>query len=61
MTQVLRVTEPITVTVQQACALSGLSRTTIYRLISDKSLVVLKVRGRTLVTYASLRGILSCR
>lgn len=51
-------TDPITVTIQQACALSGLSRTTIYRLIADGSLAPLKVRGRTLITYASLSRIL---
>jgi excisionase family DNA binding protein len=50
--------DPITVTIQQACELSGLSRTTIYRLIWDERLATLKVRGRTLITYASLSRIL---
>jgi excisionase family DNA binding protein len=53
--------QPITVTIQEACALSGLSRTTIYRLIGDGSLCALKVRGRTLIPYNSLQRCLTCR
>jgi excisionase family DNA binding protein len=51
--------DPITVTIQQACALSGLSHTTIYKLINAGKLRSVKIGRRTLVTYASLRGLLA--
>jgi excisionase family DNA binding protein len=49
---------PITVTIQQAQALSGLSHTTIYKLIGLGRLKAVKIGRRTLVTYASLRDLL---
>jgi excisionase family DNA binding protein len=50
--------DPIAVTIQQACALSGLSHVTIYRLINAGKLHSVKIGRRRLVTYASLRGLL---
>lgn len=51
-------TSPITVTVQKAVELSGLSTPTIYRRISDNSLEAVRVGGRTLIKYRSLRRML---
>jgi excisionase family DNA binding protein len=50
--------EPITVTVQEAIRLSGLSNTTIYKLIGEKKLEIIKVGARTLVTFQSLKALL---
>jgi excisionase family DNA binding protein len=49
---------PLTVTIQQACALTGLSHVTIYKLIKLGKLRSIKIGRRTLVTYASLLGLL---
>lgn len=51
-------TEPITVTIQQACALSGLGKSTIWEMVSNGQLRSVKVAGRRLIGYASLRALL---
>ena len=53
------VLEPITVTVKDACRVSGLGPTTVWRLISEEKLQTVKIGGRTLVTVASLKALLS--
>jgi excisionase family DNA binding protein len=50
--------DPITVGVGEACRLSGLGKTTVFKLISDGALRTVKVRGRTLVRYESLKNLL---
>jgi hypothetical protein len=45
--------DPITITVPQACRLSGYGPTTVWRLIKERRLKVVRVPGvdRTLVDY----------
>jgi excisionase family DNA binding protein len=50
--------DPLTVTVQEARRLSGLGKTTVFKLIGEGRLRVVKVRGRTLVRYDSLKNLL---
>ncbi|MDJ0391360.1 helix-turn-helix domain-containing protein [Roseomonas sp. E05] len=50
--------EPITYTVNDAAAVSGLSRATLYRLAADGRLRLVKVGSRTLVDATSLRALL---
>lgn len=50
--------DPLTVTVQEARRLSGLGLTTVYKLIGEGQLRTVKVRGRTLVRYESLKSLL---
>lgn len=50
--------QPISFTINSACAVSGLSRTKIYRLISDRRLRAVKVDGRTLILAESLHALL---
>jgi excisionase family DNA binding protein len=49
--------DPISVTVRQACAVTGLSHVTIYKLIGEGKLHSVKIGRRRLITYASLRGL----
>ena len=49
---------PLTVSIQQAQEIVGLSRTTIYSLINAKRLTAVKVNRRTLVTMDSLRALI---
>lgn len=49
---------PLTVSIQQAQEIVGLSRTTIYALINAKRLTAVKVNRRTLVTMDSLRALI---
>jgi excisionase family DNA binding protein len=51
-------TDPITVTIAEARRLSGLSNTTVYKLIGEGRLAVVKVGTRTLVTFDSLQRLL---
>lgn len=53
--------DPITITVPQACRLSGYGPTTVWRLIKERRLKVIRIPGvdRTLVDYDSLRQLLS--
>lgn len=50
---------PITVTISTARKLSGLGATTIWRLIKDHKLEVVRVGRRTLVTFRSLEALLT--
>jgi excisionase family DNA binding protein len=51
--------DPITVTIAEARRLSGLSNTTVYKLIGEGRLRTVKVGTRTLVVYATLRTLLT--
>jgi hypothetical protein len=53
--------DPITVTVKRACELSGLGLTTLWSLIKSGRLKTRRVEGidRTLVTYSSLKELLT--
>jgi hypothetical protein len=50
---------PLTITIQTAKALSGLGFTTLWRLIKEKRLRVVKVDGRTLVVFRSFEELLT--
>jgi excisionase family DNA binding protein len=50
--------EPIAVSVSEACKLSGLGRTSLYRLIKSRQIAVTKIGARTLVQVPSLRRLL---
>lgn len=50
--------EPLTVTVADARKISGLSNTTVYKLIGEGKLQVVKIGTRTLITYASVKALL---
>lgn len=50
--------EPITATVEQFKALSGLGKTTIFELIKDGSLRSVRLMGRRLIIVASYREFL---
>ena len=47
-------TKPLTVTIPQACELTGLGRSTIYRLFDAGTLQRLKAGSRTLIKVADL-------
>lgn len=49
-------TKPLTVTIPQACKLTGLGRSTIYRLFGDGKLQRLKAGTRTLIKVADLEA-----
>ena len=53
--------DPITVTANEACKLSGFGPTTIWKFIKDGRLKVRRIPGidRTLVVYSSLRELLT--
>jgi hypothetical protein len=57
----LTVTEPFTVTISNACDLSGFGPTTIWALLKNGQLEAVRVRGvrRTLITYQSLKKLLA--
>ncbi|MGF6230516.1 putative DNA-binding transcriptional regulator AlpA [Inquilinus ginsengisoli] len=50
--------QPISVTVETAIAISGLSRGTIYKLINERSLQSRLKAGRRLVLFSSLKSYL---
>jgi hypothetical protein len=50
---------PLTVTIQSARKISGLSNTTLWALVSDGTLESVHVGRRRLVTYASLEKLLT--
>ncbi len=56
MTQVAK-TAPLAVTVPVGCRISGLGRTTLYRLISEGRLAAVTIGRRRLINYASLRAL----
>lgn len=49
-------TEQLTVTIPQACAKTGLGRSTIYRLINDGKLRRLKCGTRTLIRVSDIEA-----
>lgn len=49
-------TKPLTVTIPQACKLTGLGRSTIYRLFDEGKLQRLKAGTRTLIKVTDLEG-----
>lgn len=49
---------PISVTIRQATEISGLPRSTIYILLSQRKIKAVKVGRRTLILFDSLRGYL---
>lgn len=51
-------TEPLAVTVPEALRLTGLGRTTLYRLISENKLQAVKIGTRTLIKFATLKQLL---
>jgi hypothetical protein len=59
MSRKVEVVEPITVTVDNACRMSGLGRTLIFDLMRKKQLKSLKIRGRRLILVDSLRALIA--
>ena len=51
-------TEPISVRIPEACRLTGIGRSKLYKLIAEGRIEVVKVGAITLVPYASLRGLI---
>lgn len=51
--------EPLTVTVAEAKRITGIGHTTLYRLIAAGELKTVKIGRRTLVTYASIKAVVS--
>ncbi|MEE9271692.1 MAG: helix-turn-helix domain-containing protein [Robiginitomaculum sp.] len=51
-------TAPITVTVAQVCELTGLSKSSIYRLFYNGKLTRRKLGGKTLILMSELRELL---
>jgi excisionase family DNA binding protein len=47
--------EPLTVTVPEALRLTGLGRTSLYRLIEEKKLRRVKIGSRTLIDFGSIK------
>lgn len=58
MLHAVPITQKISVTVDEAVAASGLSRSTIYELIGDGSLESRRVAGRRLILVRSLRRLI---
>jgi excisionase family DNA binding protein len=56
-TQVAPAQHPLGYRINDACRLAGIGRTSIYKLIGDGQLAVVKVGGRTLVVGDSLRAL----
>jgi Helix-turn-helix domain len=50
--------EPLTYRVNDASRISGLGRTTLYKLHAEGKLAMIKVAGRTLIPAESLRALL---
>jgi excisionase family DNA binding protein len=50
--------EPLAYSIENACRVSSLGRTNIYRLIKEGKLEVTKIGGRTLVKADSLRRLI---
>ena len=49
---------PIAYTIKQACAASGISRTTLYSLIKAGELTPVKIGVRTLIRHADLEALI---
>ena len=52
------INKPIALRINQAAAMSGLSRSKIYELISDKQLKAIKAGGRRLILHSDLEDFL---
>ena len=50
--------DPLAVTLNEACRLSGLGRTKIYELVDAKQLKLIKVGRRSLIVFKSLRELI---
>ena len=50
--------EPLAVTVKEACRLSGLCKSTIYLLIKEGKLTLIKVGRRSLISYSAIAELL---
>ena len=50
--------EPVSYTVNDACAALGVGRTSLYRLISERKVDARRVAGRTVITAASMQALL---
>jgi excisionase family DNA binding protein len=50
--------DPLTVTIREAMRLTGLGRSTIYKLIGAKKLKLRKIGTRTLIIFESLRELI---
>jgi len=50
--------EPLTVPVNVAAACLGIGRTSLYRIIAEQKIDVVRVAGRTLITTASLKRLI---
>lgn len=50
--------EPLTVTVPEAIRLTGLGRTSLYRLIGERKLRHVKVGKRTLIDFSSIKRLI---
>ncbi|MGO4170531.1 helix-turn-helix transcriptional regulator [Novosphingobium sp. YAF33] len=56
--RVMSPTEPLAVRIPEACRLIGIGRSTLYKMIAEGDLKVVKIGGATLVPMKSLRGII---
>ena len=52
-------TEPLLISIDQTKAAIGLGRTTIYELIHEGKLEVVKIKGRTMVKYSSIQRLIA--
>ena len=50
---------PLTVTFQTAKKLSGLGLTTLWKLVKEKRIEIVRIGGRSLITYRSLQSLLT--
>jgi len=50
--------EPLAVRIPEACRLIGIGRSTLYKMIAEGDLKVVKIGGPTLVPMKSLRGLI---
>jgi excisionase family DNA binding protein len=50
---------PLAVSIREACRLSALGRTTIYKLIADGRLTPIKIGRRTLIRFDDLEKLVS--
>jgi excisionase family DNA binding protein len=53
------IVEPLTVTVPEALRLTGLGRTSLYRLIEEKKLRRVKVGTRTLIDFSTIKKLVT--
>ncbi|CAH0161746.1 excisionase family DNA-binding protein [Roseomonas sp. CECT 9278] len=51
--------EPLTLTVKQTRGTLNVGNTTVWKLIKEGKLTAVKVAGRTLITYASVKALVT--